>query len=210
MEGGVVEAPKPSDIPNVFGLNEPQHMVSKLYFEIMELMDSLSVWTKNREFPEPLFVAFNTAVTAWHITDWLWESRESTRAAMKKRFGFDYNEWSQRGRNTGLHTFQNAVAADRRSIYICREIANASKHMRRKKIDPAINAVAEWHPAVQAAGHVEVGDLVMSLTILDGDERHDAERLFIDAAGYWEKLLTSEGLATAEARLPDKIIRATQ
>jgi hypothetical protein len=133
----LIRSRAPNRIPNVFGLNEPQHMVSKPYFEIMKLMDSLSVWTKSREFPEPLFIAFNTAVTAWHITDWLWESRESTRAAMKKRFGFDYNEWSQRGRNTGLHTFQNAVVADRRSIYICREIANASKDMRRKKIDPA-------------------------------------------------------------------------
>ena len=109
-------------------------MVSKLYFEIMKLIDSLSVWTKSREFPKPLFIAFNTAVTAWHITDWLWEFPvNSTRAAMKKRFGFDYNEWSQRGRNTGLHTFQNAVVADRRSIYICREIANASKHHAKEK-----------------------------------------------------------------------------
>jgi hypothetical protein len=182
-------------------------MVAKLYFEIMKLMDSLSVWTKSSEFPEPLFIAFNTAVTAWHITDWLWESRESTRAPMKKRFGFDYNEWSQRGRNTGLNEFQHAVAADRRSIYICREIANASKHMRRKKIDPAIKAVAEWHPALEAVGHVKVGHLVMNLTIFDGEERHDAERLFIDAAGYWENLLRAENLITAEARLPDKIIR---
>jgi hypothetical protein len=65
----VVEAPKPSGIPNVFGLNEPQHVVSKLYFEIMKLMDSLSVWTKSREFPEPLFIAFNTAVTALAAAD---------------------------------------------------------------------------------------------------------------------------------------------
>ena len=206
----MVEPPKPSDIPNVFGLNEPQHMVSKLYFEILELMESLSVWTKSGEFPEPLFIAFNTAVTAWHITDWLWESREPTRALMKRRFKFEYNEWSQNGRNTGLHKFQDAVASDCRPIYICREIANASKHMRRKKIDPTIKAVAEWHPALEAVGHVKVGDLVMSLTILDGDQRHDAERLFIDAAGYWENLLRAENLITAKGRLPDKIIRARQ
>jgi len=82
--------------------------------------------------------------------------------------------------------------------------------MRRKKIDPAIKAVAEWYPALEAVGHVKVGDLAMSLTILDGDERQDAERLFIDAAGYWENLLRAENLITAEARLPDKIIRARQ
>jgi hypothetical protein len=50
----------------------------------------------------------------------------------------------------------------------------------------------------------------MELFIYDGQTRQDAVRLFIDAAGYWEKLLMSENLITAEARLPDRIIRAAQ
>jgi hypothetical protein len=206
----MVEAPKPSEIPNVFALNEPQHMVSKLYFEIMKLMDSLSIWTERKEFPEPLFIAFNTAVTAWHITDWLWESRESTRALMKKRFKFDYNEWSFRGRNTGFDRFQKAIVKECRPLYICREIANASKHMRRRKSDTNIKAVAQWHPGIENFGHAKVGDLVMSLNIFDGEVQHDAQKLFIDAAGYWENLLRAENLITAENRLPDKIIKAQQ
>src|SRR5580693_1957546 len=40
-------APPPSDIPNVFGMNEPQHMLTKLYVEIWDLSASLSVWTKS-------------------------------------------------------------------------------------------------------------------------------------------------------------------
>jgi hypothetical protein len=209
-EAEVIEPPKPSDITNVFGLGEPQHMVSKLYFEIMKLLDSMSVWTERKEFPEPLFIAFNTAVTAWHITDWLWESRESTRALMKCRFHFDYNEWSFRGRNAGFDRFQTAVVNDCRPLYICREIANASKHMRRRKSDPKIKAIAAWHPAVESVGHVKAGDLVMSLTIIDGETQHDAQKLFIDAAGYWENLLRAENLITAENRLPDKIIKAKE
>jgi hypothetical protein len=208
QEPEVIELPKPSDITNVFGLSEPQHMLSKLYFEIMKLLDSMSVWTERREFPEPLFIAFNTAVTAWHIADWLWESRESTRALMKKKFKFDYNEWSLRGRNRGFDRFQKAVVKDCRPLYVCREIANASKHMRRRRSDPKIRALAQWHPAREAAGHVNVGDLVMSLIIFDGDMQHVAEKLFIDAAGYWENLLRAENLITAENRLPDKIIKA--
>ena len=206
----MVEAPKPSDIPNVFGLSQPQHLMSKLYYELQQLMDSLSVWTKSGSFPEPLFIAFNTAVTAWHITDWLWESKETTRALMSKRFKFDYNEWSQNGRNTGLERFQTAVANDCRPLYICREIANGSKHMRRRKSDSAIKAISEWHPAVQPGGHVKVGDLVLTLKIVDGDKQQDATYLFIEAAGYWENLLTAEKLITVEDRLPDKIIQAQQ
>jgi homogentisate 1,2-dioxygenase len=44
-------APPPSDIPNVFGMNEPQHMLTKLYVEIWDLSASLSVWTKSESFP---------------------------------------------------------------------------------------------------------------------------------------------------------------
>lgn len=197
----MIEVPKPSDIPNVFGLNQPQHMVSKLYFEIMKLMDSLSVWTKVQEFPEPLFIAFNAAVTAWHITDWLWESREETRTLLKKRFGLEVNvnEGSNKGHGKGLNKFKDAVAKENRALHICREIANASKHMRRRNSDPAIKAFAEWHPAVEPAGHVNVGDLVLTLSIFDGDKKWDAVRLFIEAAGYWENLLREEKLITVEA-----------
>jgi hypothetical protein len=75
----MAQAPPPSDIPNVFGMNEPQHMLVKLHTEIQSLMESLSVWTKSGAFPKPMFIAWNTAVTAWHITDWLWASKQTTR-----------------------------------------------------------------------------------------------------------------------------------
>ena len=59
---------------------------------------------------------------------------------------------------------------------------------------------------MSAVGHVKAGDLVMSLTIWDGEDRVDAGRLFIDVLGYWENLLRAEGLIAAEHRMPDKII----
>jgi len=36
----MAEAPPPSDIPNVFGMNEPQHMLTKLYVELHDLSTS--------------------------------------------------------------------------------------------------------------------------------------------------------------------------
>jgi hypothetical protein len=65
----MMEVPTPSDIQNVFALNKPQHMLSKLLWELDCLSNSLSVWTKRTEFPTPLFIVWNTVVTAWHITD---------------------------------------------------------------------------------------------------------------------------------------------
>jgi len=202
--------PEASELTNVFGLNKPQHMLTKLYIELQRLMESLSVWKKNEGFPEPLFNAFNTAVTAWHMTDWLWEVNATTRDRLKCIYNFEFNEWSTNGRNVGLERFQNAVAADFRQLHICREIAFGSKHMRRRRPDPDIKAVAEWHKAVQAAGEVKVGDFVMSLAIYDKDVKSDAVYMFIETAGYWEKLLTKENWITAGDRLPDRIIQAAK
>ena len=52
---------------------------------------------------------------------------------------------------------------DCRALYVCREIANGSKHMRRKKADPDVKAKAEWHKAWEKVGVVNVGDYVMSM-----------------------------------------------
>ena len=202
------QAPKQSDIQNVFAMNEPQHMLSKLFWEIEGLSNAMSVWKDNEQFPEAIFRAFNTAVTGWHITDWLWQSRPETRAILAKRYGFKFEEGTKAGLRAGLERFQDAVADASRPLYICREIANASKHMRKSKADPDVKAAAKWHEVIEGAGFVVPGDLVMHLWITDGKERRDAIWWFIEAAGYWETLLTSEKLLSADARLPNRIIRA--
>lgn len=203
----MTEVPKPSEIKNVFAMNEPQHMVSKLLWEIGELNSSQSVWEENGSFPTPIFQAWNTAVTAWHITDWLWASRTEIRSILANEFGFQYEETAA-GIRKGLERFQDAVAAKERALYVCREIANGSKHMRRKKSDPSVEAKAIWRKAIEGAGLVVPGDLLLSLEITDGNETYDAVKWFIDAFGYWEVLFRKHGWISAGDRLPDKIIKA--
>src|SRR5216684_5210834 len=203
-------APPPSDIPNVFGMDEPQHMLTKLYVEIWDLSTSLSVWTKSESFPRPLFIAWNTAMTAWHMTDWLWASKQTTRDLLSKKFKFEYIEDTISGREKGLSKFQNAVRDAFRELHICRELANASKHMRLKSNDPDIRAEVEWHEAKEAIGEVKVGDLIMNLFVLDKEKKTDVQLIFIEAAGDWENLLKDEGLISKDARLPSKIIPANQ
>jgi hypothetical protein len=167
----MAEAPPPSEIPNVFGMNEPQHMLTKLYVEIQDLSTSLSVWTKSEAFPRPLFIAWNTAMTEWHMTDWLWASKQTTRDLLSKKFKFEYIEDTISGREKGLSKFQTAVMDNFRELHICRELANASKHMRLKSNDPNIRAEVEWHEAKEAVGEVKVGDPIMNLFVLDKERR---------------------------------------
>jgi hypothetical protein len=114
-----MELPQPSDIQNVFALNKPQHMLSKLLWELDSLSKSLSVWTKKTEFPEPLFVAWNAVVTAWHITDWLWQSTPEIRKILTKRYALKFVEGSKNAVRDGLEEFQNAVASDSRPDENC-------------------------------------------------------------------------------------------
>jgi hypothetical protein len=176
--------------------------------ELIRFQDASSVWTKNEPYPEPLFIAFNLAVTIWHMTDWLWMSGIKTRTMLAKLYGVAYNE-TPSGIGSGLERFQDAVAKDCRPLHTCREIANASKHMRRKKHDPKIQALVEWHLVIEPAGHAHAGDRVMSLSIYDDGKKQDASRFFIDAIAYWEKLLTRENLLSEDAVLPRKIIKAS-
>jgi hypothetical protein len=205
----MAKGPEHSEIQNVFAMNEPLHMVAKLMWELENLTKSMSVWTDNKGYAVPIFAAFNTPVTAWHITDWLWQSNPQTRAVLARRYNFTFNEWKPKDLRAALVRFQNAVATDSRALYICREIANGSKHMRTDKVDPNVKAVAKWDPVVEGVGLVKPGDLVTSLTIQDGEKTHDAARLFIEAFGYWEQLFTKEKLIIGKTRLPDKIIKSS-
>lgn len=209
MDVPMVKAPQPSEIQNVLAMDDPQQMLAKLLWEIRDLTTAMSVWVDNEEFPVAIFIAFNAVVTAWHITDWVWQSSPDRRAALAKRYNFAYAE-TETGVRKGLERFQNAVVQDCRALYVCREIANGSKHMRRKKADPDVKAKAEWHKAWEKVGVVNIGDYVMSMTITDGAEELDPIRWFVDAFGNWEKLFREQGWIKDDKRLPDKIIRAIQ
>lgn len=62
------------------------------------------------------------------------------RAILAKRYKLKFVEGSKNALRLGLEEFQTAVADDCRFLYVCREIANGSKHMRKNKIDPVITA----------------------------------------------------------------------
>jgi hypothetical protein len=77
----------------------------------------------------------------------------------------------------------------------------------KNKIDPDITAEARWSLAIEGAGHVKPGDLMLGLYIRDGDHEEDANRWLIQAFGYWEQVFTQEKRISVPNRLPDKVIK---
>jgi hypothetical protein len=169
----MVEQPKPSEIPNVFGMDHPQHMWTKLAWELNALMSSMSVWKDNEAAPEPLFHAFNTAITAWHLTDWLWQYQPETRSKLATKYQFVFEE-TPTGLKRGLGKFQEAIVLHCDELKVCYEVATGSKHLRKNKVDPNFKAQAVWLKAIDGAGFVKPGDLVMNLRVIHKEKEVDA------------------------------------
>ena len=111
--------PEPPD--KVFGLATPQHMLMKLGWEIAGLRSALSVPIKPGA--EPAYHAFNCAVTAWHMTDWIWQSATADdRVEVLSKLAAPATGKSNFG------AFTQALTQRHRVLHICRQIATGSKH----------------------------------------------------------------------------------
>ena len=107
-------------------LSTPAHMLQKFHWEIVQLKRALT------EKPEylgylhaPSYCAFNCAVTAWHISDWVWKSPNSNHEDILLRLGMPFTVDDKKN----FSAFQNGIRQKSRAIHICRQLAVGSKHM---------------------------------------------------------------------------------
>jgi hypothetical protein len=162
-------------VPQTFAVENAQDMADKLYWEIEEYRNETDIQKK-------LWRGFNCAVTAWHITDWLWHE--------------------QKGEQTLLE-FQNERVRECCALLTCRYIANASKHrgVARNKNDDiqvVIRAteieLGDWPQTIlesQKSDHWEI-------VIITPQDETDAHQIFHIVQQYWDTLLKSrEALAPA-------------
>jgi hypothetical protein len=177
----------PKGPPSVFALATPQHMLTKLGWEIGSLRDALS--SGRNELWGPLisaYHAYNCAVTSWHLVDWTWCSADAgLRASIGRRYRFDVPALERKG----LERFADSIASDCRALHICRVIANGSKHMKVGKPDSSIEAQIQWTYEPEVL-HIPC--------VVDGAEVGAALEIFEDAFRYWKRLLASLGFIEAE------------
>jgi hypothetical protein len=118
--------PPPAGPSSVFALATPQHMLAKLAWEIRQLGESLAPNDADFVWPlVPAYHAYNSAVTAWHLVDWIWcTADQKLRAQLAEKFHFDIPSSARKG----LARFSDSIARDCRALHLCRIIANGSKH----------------------------------------------------------------------------------
>jgi hypothetical protein len=120
--------------------------------------------------------AFNAAVTAWQLTDWV---LDDMTAAQKKSRGI-----------SSLDDLQNLVIAECRALHLCRWIATASKHriVNNRRHDPTVTTAVRSVP--MAGGQPPKWELIIN----DGNTEHDASDVFEEARMYWWRFLAALGL----------------
>jgi hypothetical protein len=185
----------PEDLPEppdqVFMLVTPAHMLTKLHWEIYSLRKALS------EKPEhighthaPAYCAFNCAVTAWHLADWVWKgSSEDRRANILALLGTTAgNDRRDFGK------FQTAIRSRSRALHVCRQLATGSKHMTVTDYpDPNVRAEMRWETEAARVGGMRAGDPLAvfryRLVVLDKGVERAAVDVFADAFRDWERFL---------------------
>jgi hypothetical protein len=175
-----MDMPKPP--PTVFSLATPHHMLIKFAWEIRQLKESLEKPSDNPfEANVPAYIAFNCAVTGWHLADWTWKATdEHLREAIADYFKFSLKSNDR----DNLSMFYDRLSEDSREIYICRMIANGSKHMKLDRGDSSVAAKVEWRPW---------DGVNYSLTVVDGESKRSAQSVFDDAFRYWQRTLSHFG-----------------
>ena len=184
--------------PATYGLTSSRDLLEKLEWELDRLKEASN---QNPTDPTDLyFHAFNAAVTAWHIADWVW--RDMTPDQRKKlEIDWDVNLCVN---DEEGGAFRGNLRKKDRDIAICREIATASKHVNiTRGRDETIETVASAkttsdHDSEAAQIQVNgtfVTTTVWKLKVADHGNRRDLVDVFDKAFKFWVKFVNDRGIA---------------
>lgn len=152
-----------------------------------------------QEPTELYFRAFNAAVTAWHLADWVWmDMTKAQRQQLETDWGTELNVGDDKGGN-----FRRELRQRNREIAICREIATASKHVEvSQSPDRTIDTVA----SARTSRDISDGEAVMAgkgfivvpswkLKVQDGSKRQDFVEIIDLVIEFWRDFIDRRGIA---------------
>lgn len=181
-------------------LATPQHMLGKLGWEILQLRKALAEIRDNGwDSHAPAYHAFNCAVTAWHLVDWVWATAPDYACDDISRLLVH---------RPGLRGFKTALVRKHRALRICQQIANGSKHMTLENPDPTVRAQTLWEYVAPIADRMRAGEPLgrydCHLIIWDNGVERKAIDVFEEVMRCWVDLLTGWGFIEAQLKLGDR------
>lgn len=151
----------------VFALENCRDLLDKLQWEIDQFDSDADIEVR-------AYHAFNAAVTAWQLADWIFEDMtEAQRIA------------------TGLHSLGDLQdhARTERALYLCQQIATSSKHaIMRNHSDDLVDV------AVSAVGETEA-EITWLFRITDANTKREAVEVFELAHAFWTTFIYGNRIA---------------
>lgn len=164
---------------DVFRIQSVHDIFGKLYREMRRFEKAGS---DNEGRQNQVDAAVNFAITAWHMTDWVWHRREHE---IRECLGVE-----------SLREFQDEMRQRCLDLAVCDVIANAAKHGERLHPiphRPEIETVLVAHPVADGAAGVELiatqEDRQWSLKIEVNGRPEDPHALFRRVFLCWHKFI---------------------
>jgi len=159
------------------GLDTPRELLAKLDWEIEQASG-----VEPQKEAVASYRAFNCAVTAWSICDWVWNSASKD---LRNRFKRE----SPKPNAKGSEPLAALLRKRSRQLAICQQLANGSKHFVLKKYnDPAVSS--KRLPSMTylfsddgKEGRVAAGPSAMFIE--DGSQMYGSVALFSEVRDFW-------------------------
>jgi hypothetical protein len=165
------------------GLNRPTDLLAKLHWEIVQLgipIDEQAVAS---------YRAFNCAVTAWSICDWIWNSAS---ADLRKRIRAE----SPKPRTNSAGCLASLLRQQSRELAICQQLANGSKHFILEGHND--KAVSSYRTASVSLYLSNTGEERIEhshgVFVEDGGHVYSDLGLFSRAYDYWREFFSRYGV----------------
>ena len=134
--------------------------------------------------------AVNFSLTAWHLTDWVWDAKAGGRLEFKGDLAKEFEKWP--GGDAGLKSFRKYILHRCGFLAYCEMVATAAKHA---DVDQK-----DWRPDMETTASAST-TLNLDLDkigegwkwkIVDGENRPDALAVFGAILYFWNKLIRRE------------------
>lgn len=158
-----------------FGLHSAYDMVRKAWREHQRCVNATSSDDRRD-------AAINCAITAWHLTDWIWAGISSTTASRPEVAEL----LGVRGRRPEKDDFVKWAIRNCPALEICQSICNGSKHVSCRDLEAT---------RMTAPGPKERGpgrQLVARIEIVDGSDTKDAIEVLGRVVEFWIHQATNE------------------
>ena len=182
----------PEPPSKVFALATAAHLLAKLQWEVKGFRRASKRHADLGAHLIAAYHAFNCAVTAWHMADWIWMSTEENgRAEITAALDMP---------RADLGCFQDAIRRNK-ALNCCRDIATGSKHKDvSRRPDPDVRAALEWdveHATVESSVDEPLARYRARLVIHDSAGVRPATDVFEEALDYWTQFLERWGFIEA-------------